>query len=233
MASASYPVTVSSGATFELRNSITVANYVTINGGTLLSSSGNNALSGLMTLGATGATISVASATQLTLSGIISGGATTSNLLYSGAGLAYIGAANTYLGTTTITNGTVRIATATALGSSAAGTHATTVNSGTLDVIASAAALGDSAKGMALWKRGGSVEFGETRTHTNHWLWRLAEMGSPDFSITADSLLYAVFKRADGQRTYLAWNASSAPLKVTFSDGHTLDVAPRGLAQGH
>ncbi len=101
------------------------------------------------------------------------------------------------------------------------------------DVIASAVALGDSAKGMALWKRGGSVEFGETRTHTNHWLWRLAEMGSPDFSITANTALYAVFKRGDGQRTYLAWNAGSTPLKVTFSDGHMLEVAPRGLAQGH
>jgi hypothetical protein len=101
------------------------------------------------------------------------------------------------------------------------------------DVISSAVALGDSTKGMALWKRSGSVEFGETRTHTNHWLWRLAEMGSPDFSITADTALYAVFKHADGQRTYLAWNAGSAPLKVTFSDGHTLNVAPRELAQGH
>ena len=99
------------------------------------------------------------------------------------------------------------------------------------DVIASAVALGDNAKGMALWKRGGSVEFGETRTHTNHWLWRLAEMGSPDFTVTADTALYAVFKRADGQRTYLAWNAGSAPLKVTFSDGRTLEVPHRGLGQ--
>ena len=99
------------------------------------------------------------------------------------------------------------------------------------DVIASAVALGDSAKGMALWKRGGSVENGETRTHTNHWLWRLAEMGSPDFSVTADTPLYSVFKRADGQRTYLAWNAGSTSLKVTFSDGHTMEVAPRSLGQ--
>ena len=101
------------------------------------------------------------------------------------------------------------------------------------DVIASAVALGDNAKGMALWKRGGSVEFGETRTHTNHWLWRLTEMGSPDFSVTADTALYAVFKRADGTRTYLAWNTGSAPVKVTFSDGHLLEVAPHGLGQGH
>ena len=101
------------------------------------------------------------------------------------------------------------------------------------DVIASAVALGDSGKGMALWKRGGSVEFGEPRTHTNHWLWRLAEIGTPDFSVTADTALYAVFKRADGQRTYLAWNAGSTPLTVAFSDGHTLKVAPRALAQSH
>jgi hypothetical protein len=101
------------------------------------------------------------------------------------------------------------------------------------DVIASAVALGDNAKGMALWKRGGSVEFGETRTHTNHWLWRLAEMGSPDFSVTADTALFAVFKRADGQRTYLAWNAGSTSLTVAFTDGHTLKVSPGTLAQSH
>ena len=69
-------------------------------------------------------------------------------------------------------------------------------------------------------------------TKKNHWLWRLAEMGTPDFSVTADKALYAVFKRADGQRTYLAWNAGSAPLKITFSDGRQLDVAPRSMGQG-
>lgn len=99
------------------------------------------------------------------------------------------------------------------------------------DIIASSVAFADPAAGVALWRRSGTVELGETRTHTNHLLLRLQELGPPDFTVTADTTLYAVFKRSDGVRTYLAWNASAAPVTVTFSDGKTLDVAPRSLAQ--
>ena len=38
----------------------------------------------------------------------------------------------------------------------------------------------------------------------------LKEMGTPDFSVTANTTLYAVFKRPDGQKTYLAYNAGKA-----------------------
>jgi endoglucanase Acf2 len=99
------------------------------------------------------------------------------------------------------------------------------------DVIAASVALGDPAAGKALWRRNGSVEMGETRTHVQHWLARLGEMGPPDFSVTADTTLYAVFRRADGTRTHLAYNAGSSPRRVTFSDGQVLEVAPRSLAQ--
>jgi endoglucanase Acf2 len=99
------------------------------------------------------------------------------------------------------------------------------------DIIASAVALDDPETGWALWRRGGSVEFGETRTHTNHWLLRLKELGPPDFTVTADTPLYAVFQRRTGERTYLAYNASPATLKVTFSDGRTMEVAAHSLAQ--
>jgi hypothetical protein len=40
-----------------------------------------------------------------------------------------------------------------------------------------------------------------------------------------------VFRRADGRRTYLAYNAGKVPLAVRFSDGKTLTVPPRQLAQ--
>ena len=82
-----------------------------------------------------------------------------------------------------------------------------------------------------MWDRWGAVELGDTRTHTLHFLMSLENMGPPDFSVTADHVLHAVFKRADGQRTYLAYNTGSAPRTVTFSDGQVLQVAPRSLTQ--
>jgi endoglucanase Acf2 len=99
------------------------------------------------------------------------------------------------------------------------------------DIIASYAALGDPDAGVALWNRKGTVEFGETRSHTLHFLSSLKEMGPPDFSVTADTPLYAVFKDKNGVRTYLAYNARSSPIKVTFSTGKSLDVAARSLAR--
>lgn len=100
------------------------------------------------------------------------------------------------------------------------------------DIIASYAALGDPEAGLALWNRRGTVEFGATRSHTLHFLSSLKEMGPPDFSVSADTPLYAVFKDKNGVRTYLAYNARTAPITVTFSTGKTLTVAARSLARG-
>lgn len=97
------------------------------------------------------------------------------------------------------------------------------------DVIASYAALADPDLGFELWNRKGTVEFGETRTHTLYWLASLNEMGSPDFTVTADTPLYAVFRDESGARTYLAYNAGSEPRRVTFSTGKELEVPPRSL----
>ena len=70
-----------------------------------------------------------------------------------------------------------------------------------------------------------------TRAHTLHWMLSLAEMGAPDFSVTANTALYSVFAREGGGKTYLAFNASKAPITVRFSDGKTLTVAPGMLAR--
>ena len=99
------------------------------------------------------------------------------------------------------------------------------------DVIASYAALGDPEAGFALWNRRGSVEAGETRSRTLHWLSSLREMGTPDFTVTADTPLYAVFKDETGRRTYLAYNARSTPIQVKFSTGTTVDVPARSLVR--
>ena len=98
------------------------------------------------------------------------------------------------------------------------------------DVFAKYQALADPAAGLATWNRWGAVELGETRSHTLHFLLSLNELGTPDFGVTADTPLYSVFKRADGRRTHLAFNAGKAPLTVRFSDGKSLTVAPGTLA---
>jgi hypothetical protein len=56
-------------------------------------------------------------------------------------------------------------------------------------------------------------------------------MGTPDFTVTADTPLYAVFRDGTGRRTYLAYNARATPIKVKFSTGTTVDVPPRSLVR--
>ncbi len=94
------------------------------------------------------------------------------------------------------------------------------------DIFAKYLALADPAKALTQWNRWGSFELGDSRTHGLHWILSLQEMGLPDFSITADTPLFSVFKRADGRKTYLAFNAGKEPLTVRFSDGKSLVVAP-------
>jgi endoglucanase Acf2 len=99
------------------------------------------------------------------------------------------------------------------------------------DVFAKYLALADPAAALGQWDRHGSVESGETRSHTLHWILNLENMGLPDFSVTADMPLYGVFRRADGKKTYLAFNATKAPIDVRFSDGKLLTVAPGTLGR--
>lgn len=101
------------------------------------------------------------------------------------------------------------------------------------DALASYLALTDPAAGLARWNPAGSVESGETRSHTLYWLLSLSEMGTPDLGITADTALYSVFHDAQGQRTYLAYNAGDTARQVLFSDGKRLDVNPHALARTH
>ena len=89
----------------------------------------------------------------------------------------------------------------------------------------------DPAEALKTWDRWGSVEAGDSRSHTLNFMASLEAMGIPDFTITADTPLHAVFKRADGKRTYLAFNARPTPLEVRFSDGQRLTVAPGQLGR--
>ena len=98
-------------------------------------------------------------------------------------------------------------------------------------MLASYLALADPDAALSMWRKHGSVEFGDTRTRSLYWILSLKEMGTPDFSVTADTPLYAVFKDKAGAQTYLAYNAGNAAIRVTFSTGKTVDVAPRSLAR--
>ncbi len=99
------------------------------------------------------------------------------------------------------------------------------------DIFAKYMGLADPNMGLAQWNRWGTFELGDTRTHTLHYLLSLQEMGAPDFEITANTTFYSVFKRTDGRRTYLAFNAGKTPIDVTFSDGKTMTVAPNSLGK--
>ena len=99
------------------------------------------------------------------------------------------------------------------------------------DIFAQYLGLADPSAGLAAWNRWGSFELGDTRSHALHWLLSLQEMGAVDLSVTANTTLYSVFKRADGSRTYLAYNAGKTPIQVKFSDGKVLGVEPGKLAR--
>jgi endoglucanase Acf2 len=99
------------------------------------------------------------------------------------------------------------------------------------DVFAKVEALADPASAMAHFNPRGSVQDGNTVTHTLHWMLSLQALGTPDFSVTADTVLYQVFKRPEGNRTYLAYNAGRTPMTVNFSDGKQLVVAPGSLGR--
>ena len=97
------------------------------------------------------------------------------------------------------------------------------------DVLMSYYALAEPQGALEHWKPKGSVELGETRSHTLFWLLSLKEMGKPDFTVTADTALYSVFNSAVGKRTYLAYNASDKQIEVHFSDGITMLVPAHEL----
>lgn len=99
------------------------------------------------------------------------------------------------------------------------------------DIFAKYLALADPEAALKTWDRWGSVELGSSRSYALNFMLALEAMGTPDTGITADTPLHAVFKRPDGSRTYLAYNARQTPLTVTFSDGKSLTVAPRTLGR--
>ncbi|MFV2194915.1 glycosyl hydrolase [Nocardiopsis sp. LOL_012] len=89
---------------------------------------------------------------------------------------------------------------------------------------------GDAALDMfeAQW-RTYTPEAGESKAHLYQWVSTLAEVGTVDTSVTADTAHYAVFSD-EGTLAYTAFNPGTSPITVTFSDGTELGVAPGSLA---
>lgn len=90
-------------------------------------------------------------------------------------------------------------------------------------------ALYDPAAAKTMWNGNITPEAGESKAHTYHWIYNLDSMGLPDFSITANTPLYGVFKKGD-TKTYVAYNSSSVTKNVVFSDGKVVSVPPKSFA---
>ncbi|WP_165847964.1 beta strand repeat-containing protein [Paraburkholderia lacunae] len=123
-------ITVGSGASLDLQN--TLANALTLAGGTLETTTGNGVANGLITLSG-GSTISAASSATLTVNGVIRDGGTGQSLNKQGAGLVTLNGADSYTGGTSIIQGTLAVGAGGSLGSGLA-----TVNGGATLALAGA-----------------------------------------------------------------------------------------------
>ncbi len=72
-------------------------------------------------------------------------------------------------------------------------------------------------------------EYGNFRAMVYHHITNMLALGRVDFSISADTPLYSVFKNGN-KRTYIAYNPTGTAANVTFSNGTKLQVPPRKTA---
>lgn len=98
------------------------------------------------------------------------------------------------------------------------------------DLFAKYVALVDPAKGRARWDEWGTIELGDTRSHALHWLSFLQAHGPVNTQVWANTPFHAVFGDASA-KTYLVYNPSSNPIRVTFSDGKVVDAPSRQLSR--
>lgn len=97
------------------------------------------------------------------------------------------------------------------------------------DLFAKYVALVDPSKGLSRWNEWGSVELGDTRTHAQHWLYFLNEVGTPNLGITANTKFYASFKSSQGTHTHMVYNPTNLAFDVRFSNGYVLKAQPNSL----
>ena len=99
------------------------------------------------------------------------------------------------------------------------------------NVFVSWLALNDPGLALGAWNpdADGSMELGDTRSRTLAWALTMKHYGTPDLSISADTLMYGVFRTEDGHATYCAYNAASKEREVRFSDGMVVVALPNTL----
>ena len=99
------------------------------------------------------------------------------------------------------------------------------------NVFVSWMALNDPELALASWNpdADGSMELGDTRSRTLAWALTMKHYGTPDLSVTADTLMYGVFRSQSGAATYCSYNAQKSSRDVRFSDGTELTVPPGEL----
>jgi endoglucanase Acf2/chitodextrinase len=76
------------------------------------------------------------------------------------------------------------------------------------------------------------IERGNSRANVYHWIHNLNALGTTDRAVTSDHPLYAVFNK-QGARTYVAYNMTSAPITVSFSDGAVVNVPANAFSSGN
>jgi endoglucanase Acf2 len=96
------------------------------------------------------------------------------------------------------------------------------------DIVVMYRALSDPADAAHQWKALAptvAAEAGNSRSNIAQWIETFALAGSVDRTVSANTPLYAVFRK-DGERRYVAFNAGAKTETVRFSDGATVDVEP-------
>ena len=80
-------------------------------------------------------------------------------------------------------------------------------------------AMADPDKALEYFDEQCDPEAGESKAHAFNWIMAMQKNGTPDLTVTSDNPLACVFKNADGEMTYVAYNTTDEDVKVSFSDG--------------
>ncbi|MEO7933581.1 MAG: autotransporter-associated beta strand repeat-containing protein [Chthoniobacterales bacterium] len=212
-------IVLASGAELQLENDIALGKALTTSG-TLRNNSGANIYSGNVTLGGNstitadagsieisgdlalaGNTLTVSGSADSTILGVISGAG---SITKSGAGTLIFGDDNTYSGVTSVSSGTLQIASASALGSTAAGT--TVAGGATLLIDEAVGGLNVAAEALSL---SGS---GTLRSNAgqNTWNGNISLGANSSIQVDADTLTLAGnVTESGGSRTLIKTGAGT------------------------
>lgn len=82
--------------------------------------------------------------------------------------------------------------------------------------------MADPEKALEYFNEDCEPEAGDSKAHAYHTIMAFDKAGTPDLSVTSNTPLSSVFANADGDKTYVVYNADAEDKTVTFSDGTTV-----------